>query len=270
MGTQKRFYSDAQDRKGLVHLDIVGFSTLTEKIADPSSDAAVTFTLFENAVLRFRESMKQCAPAYPQFVREVPVDKQLNGHRYGWWYKEVPQGAVNFIYLSDTVILYSSSLTHLFRETSGIMGAALAYGVPIRGAVTLGDLHHSEWLDRPGSAICLYGSALTRAAHMDKTVLKKRALRIALDSEVVALMQSIPGLAGMVQQATSVTPFDQLCWWQGAFVPGALGSESDTLKNFYERWFTEHSTKDWFSGPNKADADMAVEEAFQALKNLGR
>lgn len=84
-----------------------------------------------------------------------------------FWYNEVPDGAVNFIYLSDSATLYCSSLTHLFRELRAIMGAAVVFGVPVRAVVTIGDLNHSEWVERPGSAVCLYGAGLTRAAAID-------------------------------------------------------------------------------------------------------
>lgn len=47
------------------------------------------------------------------------------------------------------------------------MGAAVVFGVPVRAVVTIGDLNHSEWVERPGSAVCLYGAGLTRAAAID-------------------------------------------------------------------------------------------------------
>ncbi|RYZ82943.1 MAG: hypothetical protein EOP04_20990, partial [Proteobacteria bacterium] len=183
-GKGKRFYSYDRDTKAIAHIDIIGFSSLTERFGIEESPAQLVFTFFENCILRYRESMKSAAP---EFKREVPADLEQNGHKMGFWYHEVPDGAVNFIYLSDSAILYSSSLTHLFRELSGIIGSAIVWGVPVRATVTIGDLHHSEWVERPGSAICLYGAGLSKAAAMDKNEMKGTALRVGLSDEVAKI-----------------------------------------------------------------------------------
>lgn len=154
--TDKSFYSYSQDKKAVAFIDILGFSHLTGK-GDDGDHAMLTFTLLENCVLPYRNSMKE---GIPQFSREIPADLNHSGHRDGFWYKEIPEGAVNFVYLSDSLILYSNSLTHLFRELSAIFGAAIIFGVPIRAGISMGDIHHSEWIERPGTGICLYGSAL--------------------------------------------------------------------------------------------------------------
>lgn len=263
----KRFYSYDRDTKAIAHIDMVGFSALTEKFGNGESPAQLVFTFFENCILPYRNSMKAAAP---EFGREVPADLTENGHRHGFWYKEVALGAVNFIYLSDTVILYSNSLTHLFRELSAIMGATIVFGVPVRATVTIGDLHHSEWVERPGSAICLYGAALSRAAQMDKTVMSKKAMRVGLSSEVVTLAQNLPHLRQYLLPPGEDLSTYQLKWWREALTASHGRSESEQLRWHYDRWYEDKEVGKWFEGKNKEDADKAIQTAESDLKSLNR
>lgn len=263
----KRFYSYDEDTKAIAHLDIIGFSSLTENYGVEDSPAGLVFTFFENCILPYRSSMKTAAPV---FKREVPADLSRPGHQHGFWYKEVPEGAVNFIYLSDSAILYSCSLTHLFRELSAIMGAAVVFGVPVRATVSIGDLHHSEWVERPGSAICLYGAGLTRAVTMDKEAMKGKALRVGLSEDVARLMRQLPAMDQFLIEPNEDLEICQLRWWLQALEPFQGRSESEQLRWHYKCWYSEKSTGTWFQGPNKTDADKIVEQGYQELKSLSR
>jgi hypothetical protein len=268
MGTEKRFYSYADDMKAVAYVDILGFSHLTNQNAQEISGSLV-FTLFENCVLIYRESMKQGAP---DFVREVPTNLNARGHTDGFWYNEVPDGAVNFVYLSDALVLYSSSLSHLVRELSAIFGAAVVFGVPIGGAIALGDLVHSEWIERPGTGICLYGGALTRAVRLEGEK-SGRGMRVFLDSSVEYLARSISGLRDLVVCPETSGDHAQLKWWLNAITANErthCKSESAELEHQFRRWFTEKNTKNWFSGMNRAETEKVVSEAVAELRSLGR
>lgn len=258
MSQSKNFYSYAEDTKAIAFIDIIGFGNLTKSYSSENSPAESTFLFFENCLLPYRESMK---PGNPFFKREVPLNNSsASGHKYGFWYKEVKEGAVNFIYLSDSAVLYSSSLTHLFRELCAIFGSAVVWGVPVRAVITIGDLHHSEWIERPGSAICFYGGTLTRATEIEKKK-KGKGMRIWLDDEAEKLALQVPELKDLIQAKTASDENAQLKWWRQALTAAGGKKESDQLKWHYDRWFNEKCIRHWFKGPNKEDTDVAIAEA---------
>lgn len=266
MSSRKRFYSYAGDTKAIAYIDIIGFGNLTTQFTGENAPAAEVFTFFENCILRYRESMKKGAP---EFKREVPIAGDDSGHKSGFWYKEVPEGAINFIYQSDCAVLYSASLTHLFREVSSILGAAIIFGVPVRAAVTIGDLHHSEWVERPGCAICLYGAALTKAVKMESG-LRGVGMRVVLDDDVAALMNKHHDLKWLVQAPFDRVAKHQLKWWLGAVTANRGRSESEVMESHFGRWFTDKPPKDWFEGPNCEDSKAVVARAVDELRNMGK
>jgi hypothetical protein len=266
MSKSKNFYSYAEDTKAIAFIDIIGFGQLTKKSPE-NLNAESTFLFFENCIHPYRESMK---PGVPHFKREVPLkDPEANGHKYGFWYNEVNEAAVNFIYMSDSAVLYSSSLTHLFRELSAIFGSAVVWAVPIRAVVTMGDIHHSEWIERPGSANCFYGSALTKAVEIEKSKSGK-GMRVWLDDDVVELMRSIPDLNELIEPGTCFDSHAQLRWWRNALLAVGSKKESEQMKWHFDRWYTEKHTKNWFTGKNKIDTDKVIEYAIDDLNRLGK
>lgn len=262
----KRFYSYPNDTKAIAFIDIIGFSALTKKFSTDSNLAQLVFVSHENCILNYRSSMKTTAG----FSREVPANLNDPGHLNGFWYKEVPEASVNFIYLSDSVVMYSSSLSHLLRELSAIFGAAIVWGVPMRAVVTMGDLEHSEWIERPGAAICLYGSALTKAAEIEKSKSGK-GMRVWMDNDVTKLALSIDTLKDLVLELPpEPTGHAELKWWLGALQGTQGRSESEELRMRYDKWYTEKHPKDWFGGPNKTDTDKVIDNAVADLKSLKR
>ncbi|MEK6556426.1 MAG: hypothetical protein AABZ31_14355 [Bdellovibrionota bacterium] len=261
----KKFYSYPHDTKAIAFIDIVGFGALTKKFATNQELAQLVFVSHENCILHHRASMKTTEG----FKREVPTDLNMEGHKQGFWYKEVPDGSVNFIYLSDSVLLYSSSVSHLVRELSSIVGAAVVFGVPMRAVITVGDLEHSEWIERPGSAICLYGSALTKAVELEKSMSGK-CMRVWLDHEVVDLMKKIEPLKRLIEEPSCFQKHSELKWWEGALQGTQGRTESQELKYRFDRWFSEKHPKDWFAGENKKDAERSVAHAVAELQKIGR
>ncbi len=269
MTDSKRCYSYAEDTKALALLDILAFSWLTGQYSPEKSLASSVFTFFENCILPRRAGMLE---GRPDFVREVPYAASCQRlEEIGHWYKEVSEGAINFIYQSDSAIFYSCSLTHLFRELSAVMGSAIVWAVPIRGAVSSGDLHHSEWIERPGTGICLYGNALTKAVNLEVSYSGKgKAMRIALDDGVVEIARRHPHLMEWLQYPTAPGEPYELKWWLGALAHHRGMPESYWLEWHFNRWFTEKHTKAWFSGPNCDDAKEVIKQAAAELRQLGR
>ena len=262
MSKDKRFYSWDQDTKAVAFIDILGFSGLTSMDSvDEPSRASSLFTFFENCILPYRKSMLQ------QFPREVPTTATGADFKASFWHQEVPIGAVNFVYLSDSAVLYSHSLTHLFRELSAIYGSAITFSVPIRGAITTGGLHHSEWIERPGSGICLYGDALTNAVSLEKSV-SGAGMRLWLESSVVELARA-HGLNHWIVPPEAEKPAE-LRWWLGAYNPGSWGTESQELERQFGRWFTEKQIRHWFKGDNCENTKAVVARALSELKSLNR
>ena len=263
MAASKNFYSYAQDQKAVALIDIVGFGKLTQATNTSLVSAEGVFLFLENCVLPYREQMKTPGK------REVPADLSANGHRYGFWYNHVLEGSVNFIYLSDSVLLYSCSLVNLFNVVSNIFGSAIVWAVPIRAAITMGDLHHSEWIERPGSGICLYGGALTKAVEQEKQMSGK-ALRVSISDEVYELVKGNPRLMSMVAAPGVLSTSAELKWWLNALAPHNGKSESEQLRIHFDRWFKDKNTAHWFGGPNKADAVAMVDVAEKELKSFNR
>jgi len=268
MTISKRFYSYAEDTKAIAYIDLIGFAALTKNFAGDDAPASEVFTYFENCILPYRNSMKQAGPT---FKREVSIAGHDAGDKLGFWYNEVPNGAVNFIYMSDSAILYSTSMTHLFRELSAVLGRMDAWAVPFKAVVTIGDLHHSEWIERPGGAICFYGAALTKAVEIEKDPgLKGTAMRVVLDNDVFGLMGADSTLKDLIQSPYDRVTMPQLKWWLGALNAHNGKNESDQMDELFGRWFTERHTKAWFGGPNCDDAKGVVARAVGELRSLGR
>lgn len=265
MSKSKKFYSYEQERKFVAFVDIIGFGPVSKGYTDEHSPAMTLFTFFENCVLPTREFMLE---REPKFVRETIVDLKHLGHADGFWYNEVPLGAVNFVYLSDSLVLYSASLTHLVQVISDIYGRAIVWGVPLRAGISVGDIHHSEWIERPGTAICLYGGALTKAVEYECAV-KGAGMRIWLEPEVEATALSIGALKDLVISATGSRPAE-LKWWRGALVEHKGKPESYWLDWHFNRWFNEKKVSDWFKGANLEDTKVAVAEGIKDLSNVGR
>src|SRR5665213_1490774 len=253
MSKSKIFYSYPRDTKAIAFIDIIGFGALTKRFQTEPELAQLVFTSHENCILLHRKSMKSTSG----FHREISANLKEQGHIQRFWYEEIPDGSVNFIYLSDSVVLYSSSLSHLIRELSSIFGAAIIWAVPMRAVITMGDLEHSEWIEKPGSAICLYGSALTRAVEIEK-LKSGKGMRIWLDRDVVKLMKSIDGIRDLIKPAKCFERHAELKWWRNALKGTKWRNESQEIKFRFERWFTEKHTKKWFAGKNKKDTEKAI------------
>lgn len=267
MAKDKNFYSYDEDTKAVAFLDIIGFSKLTTIASkDPLGPAGLALCFFENSILPYREMMKRNT-----FKREIPT--AVTGQDFEFksssvWHREIPEGAVNFAYMSDCAILYSNSLTHLFDILSAIYGSAITWAVPIRAGVSVGALHHSEWIERPGTGVSLYGAALTRAVELEKSV-KGAGMRIWLEPEVLNIAAQC-GLENKIVRGRCGKPAE-LKWWLGAYNSGGpRKTESSELEWQFERWFTEKYTKDWFGGPNCRRTKQIVKRAVAELKALDR
>src|SRR5262245_41883519 len=98
-------YSHQGDTKAVAYLDILGFGDLTGNNFNTNFEN-VTYWSFVNAILFYKNSMLQ------EFPRDIPYNESAPGHRNGFWYKHVPMGAINFVIMSDSVVLYGQSLKH--------------------------------------------------------------------------------------------------------------------------------------------------------------
>lgn len=263
MPSSKKIYSWEEDTKAVAFLDIIGFSSLsTIQSPDDTANESAIFTYFENCILPNLGSMEVSAP------REVPTDAENAEQKASFWHESVPLGSVNFVYLSDSAVLYSQSLRHLFQELATLMGGAITFAVPIRGAITIGSLHHSEWLHRPQTAICIYGQGLSRAVAVEKSV-KGACMTIWLDDPIVTLAKTL-GLDQWIVQRNNEPP--QLKWWEFAFdAPRCRDKkESSELQYFFDRWFTEKHTKHWFKDPHSQYARNLVQAALSELRSKNR
>ena len=264
-------YSYSEDTKAVAFLDVIGFANLTTSLKrdDGTDPALLAFALFQNTFLLYRNSMKHCAP---QFPRDIPPAGRDVGHRMRFWYREISEGAVNFVCVSDSLLLYSNSIEHLVHEVSAIMGAAIVHGVPIRGAMTIGEVFHSESMERPGASISLFGNALTRAAKIE-AAMHGTGVRIRLAPEVLELIKSIPSLQDMVKLDDDESGMAELKWWLKAITADErtrCKSESDELATQFQRWFSDKHTRNWFSGPNCDATKLSLALAVAELKALGR
>lgn len=268
LSKSKNFYSYDEDTKAVAFLDIIGFSKLTAIASkeSPLGPAGLALCFFENSILPYRELMMRNT-----FKREIPAavtDQDLEYKSTYVWHQEIPEGAVNFAYMSDCAVIYSNSLTHLFDILSAIFGSAITWAVPIRAGISIGPLHHSEWIERPGMGVSLYGSALTRAVELEKSV-KGAGMRIWLESEVVKFATE-KGLLDKIVPAKCGKPAE-LKWWLGAYNPGGpRKTESAELEWQFGRWFTDKYTKDWFNGPNCRRTKSIINRGIAELKSLGR
>ncbi len=259
-------YSFTEDTKAVAFIDILGFSNISLKAStEPLGDAGLAIHLFENCIDRNRSKMMRCFP------REVPIGKHVEGQNFkvaSVWHKEVPEGAVNFSYMSDCAVLYSNSLTHLFEIVSDIFGTAITRGVPLRGAIAMGALFHSESGQRPGTGICLYGDALTRAAILERAV-HGAGMRVWLDPPVVELAKNT-NLGAFIREGSCRKPAE-LKWWLQAYEPGGpRQTESAEMEWQFGRWFTEKFTRKWFKGSNCRHTKKVIALAVKELRALGR
>jgi hypothetical protein len=267
LAKSKCFYSYEEDTKAVAFVDILGFAKLTALVTgEPLGPAGMALNFFENSILLYRKPMLR------GFKRDVPTP--VTGQDFEFksqqvWHKELPEGSVNFAYMSDCAVIYSNCLGHLIEMLSSIFGAAITFGAPIRAGVAIGALHHSEWIERPGMGVSLYGGALTRAIELEKSV-RGAGMRIWLEPEVVKLANSI-GVGDKIVRAKCGKPAE-LKWWLGAYEPGKgpRKTESAELKWQFEHWFTEKYTKDWFGGSNCKHTKAVVKRGIAELEALGR
>ena len=233
MSKSKKFYSYEQEKKFVAFVDIIGFGPVSKGYSEANSPAMSLFTFFENCVLPIREQMLKNAPKYS---KDSTADRSHVGHTDGFWYNEVPLGAVNFVYLSDSLVLYSASLAHLVETLNDIFGRGIVWGVPLRAGIAVGELHHSEWIERPGTAICLYGGALTGAVELEGSV-KGAGMRIWTTREVETFALNPDVLKELIVPSSQERPAE-IKWWRGAFTAHQGEKESQLLKWHFERWFT--------------------------------
>lgn len=261
MSKSKRIYSYDEDIKAVGFMDVLGFANLTT--ASSGEDATLAISFFENAILPYRDSMLRARP------REVPTnleERDFNFKTENVWHKEIPIGAVNFVYASDCGFFYSNSLSHIFDLFSAIFGAAIVFGVPLRAGIALGGVHHSEWNERPGLGVTLFGSGITRAVGMEKSK-KGSGMRIWLHEDVVKLADKL-NLGKKIVVANGTDPAE-LKWWLGAVSPtGERKVESDELEYRFSRWFSEKYIKNWFKGDNCESTKTVVAKGVAELRSM--
>ena len=254
-----KIYSHLEDKKAIAFLDILGFSELTKTTG---AEFETAYWSFVNAIERYRESMGQVYKGVP---RDVPIDATLHAIKAGFWYANHVEGSVGFQYTSDCLVLYSTSTEHLINALSSIVGAAIVWGVPVRGGISIGSIFHSEYLDRPGIATPLYGPGFTRAAELEKAQ-RNAAFRIFLDDSVRDLLLGNNSLKHWLDLSGAC----QLKWWLGAFNDGDSRKESALLEQHWGEWKTKKGVRSWFADPHKADAEIVVKRAVEELKSLNR
>jgi hypothetical protein len=255
-------FSFEEDTKAVAFIDILGFSHLVQQ--SRSSAAGLALSGFVNAIFAQSKSMRK------SFPREVPTQvtgKDLHYKENYVWYRAVPEGSVNFVYVSDSAVIYSNSITHLFQEVSFIFGAAITHAVPIRGAIAIGSLHHLEHAESPGTGISLFGTALVRAVELERKI-RGAGMRVWLDEPVADLAMKL-GLEAKIGREDGCP--SELRWWLDAYQNGATQkTENVELQCQFDRWFEKKSTKEWFTGKNLTNTKRLIKRAVKELQSLGR
>jgi hypothetical protein len=151
-------------------LDVLGFKSAMEHRTGHRSSGELIFQLWRNAFLPLRDKL---APK--------PQDEKSEG------------GNINFVQLSDSLVLYGQSANRMLDLVCDVYGGALVWGVPIRGGLAYGELFHVEDSARPGTAITLFGAGQIDAYETEQSA-KGCGMRLFLSPSFVSqLGGSVPG-----------------------------------------------------------------------------
>lgn len=206
-------------------LDILGFQSAmahTNESSDPSSaqlsSGDLTFSLWRN-----------CLPQRSKLTHSPKL---------------------NFVQMSDSLVIYGDEFTSVIRLVCDVYGSALVWGVPIRGGFGYGVLNHAEDKSRPGTILTIYGDGLNDANATEKSG-KGLGMRLFLSKNLLKHSN--------VEKEKQVPVGDTLIeypWWKECGVD---------KKHFAERsnaWWTKKTVNKWFEGSQREDTVRVFKTAL--------
>lgn len=210
-------------------LDILGFQSAmahTNESSDPSSNQLssgdLTFSLWRN-----------CLPQRSKLTQSPKL---------------------NFVQMSDSLIVYGDEFKSVIRLVCDIYGSALVWGVPIRGGLGYGILNHAEDKSRPGTILTIYGEGLNDAYTCEKNG-KGYGMRLFLSKNLLNNSEIENEKRIAVNEALSEYP-----WWQECGVDKKHFTERSTT------WWTNKTVNKWFKGTQRDDTKSVFERAVLELK----
>lgn len=160
---------------------------------------------------------------------------------------------LNFIQMSDSLVVYGDEFTSVIRLVCDIYGSALVWGVPIRGGFGYGVLNHAEDKSRPGTILTIYGDGLNDAYAAEKSG-KGFGMRLFLSTNL--LEHSKMGNEKQIKVSDTLVEYP---WWYECGVD---------KRHFAERtnsWWTKKTVNKWFKGSQRDDTKTIFERAIAEL-----
>lgn len=223
-------YSDSKQEKWVCFVDIIGFSSLWQNSYHERdlSDGDLTASFWGNCIERCRQWIKQS-------------DEVLN-----------------FVQFTDSLVIYDTDPDRLFLCVEDLYGAAVAWGVPIRGGVAYGELVHIENTERPGTAMNLGGLGLVRA-HRIQGAASGSGMRLFLSEETKNLL---PGRAHKIRPFNSGYEYK---WWLGAFSSPRQFEQCANLWWGDFNGLKQKAVGRWFAGANRDSTKQIFDDAIDEL-----
>jgi hypothetical protein len=209
-------------------LDVLGFKSAMNHWRDNRTSGELVFNLWRNCFLPVRERLV------------APVE----GHA---------TGIVNFVQLSDSLVVYGQDADVVLDLVCDIYGRALVWGVPIRGGLAYGELFHLEDSARPGTAITLFGSGQIDAYETEQSV-KGCGMRLFVSPSWSSKIDQ--PLNGSRQHCGKT----EYAWWL------RCGVDRSHFRERVEAWWRTKNVREWFKGPNRADTECIFETALADLE----
>lgn len=160
---------------------------------------------------------------------------------------------INFVQMSDSVVIYTEDENILVELVGDIFGKAIVFGVPIRGGLGYGIINHAEDRERPGTFITFYGDGIKDSVETE-ALGSGKGMRIFLSESF--LKNSRIHNSKVIVRNDSLKEFR---WWLYS------GLELEHFSTRTDLWWTEKNVGKWFSGDNRKETKNVFKMAIDEL-----
>jgi len=210
-------------------------------------------------ILGFRSAMEHQAES-----SDLSSTKLSSGDlTFSLWKNCLPQRSklthsprLNFVQMSDSLVVYGDEFKPVLQLVCGIYGSALVWGVPIRGGFGYGVLNHAEESTRPGTVLSFYGEGLNDAYVTEKSG-QGLGMRLLLSNNL--LKHSNIENEKLIKIGNDLTEYP---WWR------ECGVNKDHFAERVNLWWTKKTVNKWFKGAQRDDTKVVFEKALLELKGM--
>lgn len=217
------------------------------------------------------ESMSVYTWAQPVYVAYVDIlgfqtgleySKQTQDLAFGLWRNCLPLRSMlsietpklNFVQISDALVIYGDDEQQVLNLICNVYGAALVWGVPIRGGIGHGVVNHAEDRNRPGTIVSFYGGGLNDARKSQQNG-KGRGMRLLFSDSFQSNAKLDLTKSRLIDGSLREYP-----WWL------QCGLHSSEFAERASAWWTSKVVGRWFVGGQREDTKHIFERATAELR----